>query len=113
MENYMMIEMIVKLSKSVDELEYSVMQAYDSFLAKYGAGSQYVNRLESYFDAIDKQREFINELESCVNAKNYAGIYDISNKIVAISELIKTDAKSLLFSMSSENIDESVNETIH
>ena len=108
-----MMEIIVKLSRSVDELEYSVMQAYDSFLAKYGTGSEYVTRLESYFDVIDKQREFINELEVCVNNKNYAAIYDISNKIIAISDLIKTDAKSLLFSMSSENVDEMNTETIH
>ena len=108
-----MMEMITKLSQSVNELEYSVMQAYDSFLTKYGAGSEFVARLESYFNAIDKQREFIDELELCVRNKNYALMYEISNKIVAISDLIKNDARSLLFSMSSETTDNTANETIH
>lgn len=107
------MEMIVKLSRSVNELEYSVMQAYESFLTKYGAGHQYIDRLESYFPAIDKQREYIDQLEECVKNSDYKMIYDISNKIIAISEMIKNDAKSFLFSMSSEGAKEVINEPIH
>jgi hypothetical protein len=40
-------------------------------------------------------------------------IYDISNKIVAISELIKNDAKSFLFSMNAEGAKELITDTIH
>lgn len=113
-----MMDIVNKLSRSVNDLEYSVMQAYDSFLNKYGAGSLYVSRLESYFSAIDKQRVFIDELERCVLDKNYTMTYHIANKIVAISEMIKNDARSLLFSINSDGTehkspDDSVNETIH
>lgn len=114
METQILNDMIVKLNQSVNELEYSVMQAYDSFLNKYGAGNPYVTRLECYFAAIDKQREFIDQLELCVNNKDYSTIHTISNKIVAISELIKNDARSLLFSIGAGAHNEDVKEeTIH
>jgi hypothetical protein len=108
-----MLDMVVKLSNSVNELEYSVMQAYDSFLSKYGAGHKHITRLESYFPAIDKQREYIDQLEELVKQKNFAAVYDVSNKVIALSEMIKNDARSFLFSLSSENFDETNSEVVH
>jgi hypothetical protein len=113
MDTKLFMDMIIKLSRSVNELEYSVMQAYDSFILKYGAGHKYIERLESYFPAIDKQREYIDQLEDCVKRNDFQMIYDISNKIVAISELIKNDAKSFLFSMNAEGAKELITDTIH
>ena len=113
METTHFMDLIAKLSRSVTELEYSVMQAYDSFLVKYGPGHEYIDRLESYFPAIDKQREYIDQLEDCVKNSDFQMIYDISNKIIALSEMIKNDAKSFLYSMSSEGVKETINEPIH
>lgn len=106
-------DMIEKLSRAVSELEYSVLQAYDSFLTKYGAGHKYINRIESYFPAIDKQKDCIEQLRVCLKQNDFRSVYDISNKICAISELIKSDAKSLLFSMGSSGVQECVNELVH
>jgi len=103
---------VIKVSRSVDELELSIVQAYDSFLLKYGAGHKYVDRLESYFSAIDKQREYIEEIQDYLKLGDHIMVYEISTKIVAISDMIKNDAKSFLFSINSDD-KEQIAETIH
>jgi hypothetical protein len=88
------------LSTTVNELELSVMHAYEQFLSKYGVGHEHVNRLESYFPAIDKQREYIVELDECIATKDFERFHEVATKVRALSELIKNDAKSLLSYMS-------------
>lgn len=92
-------EVMRTLAKTVCELEYTVMQAYEQFLVKYGAGHEYSNRLESYFPAIDKQHLFITEMEEKVKIGDLSFVLDRAVKIRALSEMIKEDAKSFLASM--------------
>lgn len=105
-------KMAVKLSNSVNELELSIIHAYDSFLQKYGPGHKYVDRLESYFSAIDKQREYIEELQKHLKNEDLAMIYEVSSKIVAISDMVKNDAKAFLYSINSDD-KEDIAETVH
>lgn len=104
---------IQNLSTTVNELEFSVMQAYDQFVLKYGVGHEHVNRLESYFPAIDKQREYIIELNECIVAQDFEKFHDVATKVRALSELIKNDAKSLLMYMSTGQHSELQEEQVH
>lgn len=106
-------ELLQTLATGVNELEISVMYAYDQFLIKYGAGHSHVTRLESYFPAIDKQREYIDELESCLLSNDLTKFYEVSIKVKALSELIKNDAKSLLTYMNTGQNMETQDEQIH
>lgn len=103
------------LSRTVTELEYSVVQAYDQFLLKYGAGHEYSARLESYFPAIDKQREYIDELDKHFADGNFIEFHRVAAKIRALSNMVKDDAKSFLSSISSgePTFAEWSDETIH
>lgn len=103
------------LSRTVTELEYSVVQAYDQFLFKYGAGHPYSARLESYFPAIDKQREYIDELEKYFADGNFIEFHSVTAKIRALSNMVKEDAKSFLGYISSgeSTFTEWSNETVH
>jgi hypothetical protein len=104
---------IETLSTTVNELELSVMHAYEQFLTKYGVGHEHVTRLESYFPAIDKQREYITELSRCLAIKDFERFHDVATKVRALSELIKNDAKSLLSYMSTGQHIEFQEEQIH
>ena len=104
---------IRELSRTVNELEYSVMQAYEQFLAKYGVGHEYSSRLESYFPAIDKQREYIDELDFHIKKGELEKFYDVATKIRALSEMIKTDAKDFLLSMAQGQTMKSQDEQMH
>lgn len=104
---------IETLSNTVNELELSVMHAYEQFVTKYGPGHVHVSRLESYFPAIDKQREYIDELNMCLVEKDFVKFHDISSKVRALSELIKNDAKCLLSYMSTGTHIEFQDEQVH
>lgn len=106
-------DIIKTLSISVTELELSVIHAYDQFLVKYGVGHVHVNRLESYFPAIDKQREYIEDLDKCLLSGDAARFYEVSMKVRALSELIKNDAKSLLTYMNTGQNMEMQDEQVH
>jgi hypothetical protein len=101
------------LSRTVNELEFSVMQAYEQFLAKYGVGHEYSSRLESYFPAIDKQREYIDELDSYIKTGELHKFYDVATKIRALSDMIKTDAKDFLLSMGTNQVMKTQDEQVH
>lgn len=104
---------IQTLSSVVDDLELSVMQAYDQFLLKYGAGHVHVTRLESYFPAIDKQRLYIEELNECLVSMDLIRFNEIACKVRALAELVKNDAKSLLLYMSTGAHSEFKEEQVH
>lgn len=101
------------LASTVNELELSVMHAYEQFLTKYGVGHEHVTRLESYFPAIDKQREYIIQLNECIVTKDFERFHDVATKVRALSELIKNDAKSLLSYMSTGQHIEFQDEQVH
>lgn len=99
MSNPEIEEVLRTLAKTVCELEYSVMQAYEQFLAKYGVGHEYSNRLESYFPAIDKQHLFITEMDDLAKKGDFEAVLNKAAKIRALSEMIKEDARSFLTTM--------------
>jgi hypothetical protein len=104
---------IQNLSTTVNDLELSVIHAYDQFVVKYGVGHEHVSRLESYFPAIDKQREYITKLNECIEAKDFEKFHDVATKVRALSELVKNDAKCLLSYMSTGQHIEFQEEQMH
>lgn len=113
MDNETIRSVIQTLSVTVNELELSVIHAYEQFVSKYGVGHEHVSRLESYFPAIDKQREYIEELNDCLVSKDYVRFHDVACKVRALSELVKNDAKCLLSYMSTGTHTEFQDEQVH
>lgn len=108
------IENVIRtLAHTVSDLEMSVMHAYEQFVVKYGAGHVHVSRIESYFSAIDKQREYIDQLSICVKSKDFVTFHELSSKVRALSEMIKNDAKCLLSYMSTGTHAEFQEEQVH
>jgi hypothetical protein len=83
------------LVTALDDLELSIVEAYESLKIKYGEEHFCIKRLHSYFPAIDLQRQYIQELDKLIVKCDYNN-YSIVSAICAISEFIKNDAKSLL-----------------
>lgn len=88
-----------KIASSLMELEHSVLTAYDQFSRKYGVVHEHTLRIETYFSAIEKQRELLIELDCHIKMRNFDKLYEVTAKINAMSELIKDDARSLLHSI--------------
>lgn len=88
-----------RLSSSLEELKMSVMSAYDQFFVKYGTGHPYITRLESYFPIIQKQEELILFLDEKIKHKDFQAVADIAAKIKGLSEMVKEDARALLYSI--------------
>ena len=85
-----------KIASSLVDLENSVLSAHEQFSRKYGAIHEHTLRIETYFSAIEKQRELLLALDSHIRLKNFDKLYEVTAKINAMSELIKEDARSLL-----------------
>ena len=88
-----------KIAASLINLENAVLSAHEQFSTKYGAIHEHTVRIETYFSAIEKQRELLLTLDSYIRVKNFDKLYEVSAKINAMSELIKEDARSLLYSI--------------
>lgn len=84
-----------KLFHSLEQLEESIDAAHESFKERYGSDHFSIVRLESYYPALDKQREYILALDILIMNKNFDN-YHIVTAICATSDFIKEDAKSLL-----------------
>ena len=84
-----------KLHHSLQQLEESIDAAHENFKSRYGDDHFSIIRLESYYPALDKQREYILELDMLISEKSFNN-YHIVTAICAISDFIKEDAKSLL-----------------
>ena len=101
MNNHELLLLREKLVSSLEELKTSVMSAYDQFLIKYGAGHPYICRLECYFPIISKQEELILVLDDMIKNEDINGVSHISAKIRGLAEMVKEDARSLLYSINS------------
>lgn len=84
-----------KLVVALDRLELSIVEAYESLRIKYGDEHFCIKRINSYFPAIDLQREYISQLDALIHRQDYNN-YSIISAICAISDFIREDAKSLL-----------------
>jgi hypothetical protein len=87
------------LITSVQELRHSITAAAYNMVEIYGNDHYSVQRLNSYFPALDKQDKYINELENLINLRKYETIINTITKIQAIGDMLKDDAKSLLSSL--------------
>jgi hypothetical protein len=84
-----------QLVVSLEQLEDSIISAYENFKITHGADHFCIIRLESYYPAIEKQKEYIKELDRLIETQCYDN-YAVVSAICATSEFIKSDAKSLL-----------------
>jgi len=96
-------EIIARLSKSIDELEHSIIQATEALSLKFGENHSTTIRLNEYNKAIQNQRKQIEKLTEAIQNNNFEEISRGVSIINGLSHMIKEDAKGLVESMFSEN----------
>lgn len=84
-----------QLAVSLEQLEESIASAYENFKLTHGEDHFCIVRLESYYPAIKKQKEYIKELDKLIESQCFDN-YAVVSAICATSDFIKSDAKSLL-----------------
>lgn len=89
----------ILLIDKMKDLRESIDEATKSFTVLYGENHSIVERLKSYYPALDKQEKYAEELDSIISAGDFERLSYVSLKIKAISEMIKDDARSLLSSI--------------
>lgn len=89
----------IVLIECMKELRLSIDDATEKFIQLYGENHEIVERLKSYYPALDQQEKCAEELDSLINAGDFEELNHVSLKIKAISEMIKNDAKELLASI--------------
>lgn len=94
-----LLEIKSELIQSMQQLRLSIDEASARMSQTYHEDHHIVQRLKSYYPALNKQEEYVNLLDSLIMEKNYEGIELLSAKIKAIADMIKSDAKSLLWSL--------------
>jgi len=94
-----MAEVRERLFLSIEELKLSVMSAYEQFLVKYGSGHAYISRLESYFPIIEKQKQLLASFDETLKSNDTQGMLTITAKLTGLSDMVKEDARSLLYSI--------------
>lgn len=97
LKDIMMIKQDLKCS--MNQLKDSIDEACSKMSKMYSEDHYVVQRLRSYYPALEKQQEYVNMLDVLVEQKNFEGIELLSIKIKAIADMIKSDAKSLLQSI--------------
>ena len=65
----------------------------------YGEDHHAIQRLQSYYPALDKQLEYAQQLHPLLMEKKHDEYMALIAKIQGISDMIKIDAKSLLNSL--------------
>ena len=88
-----------ELIYSMQRLRISIDEATAKMSETYHEDHHIVQRLKSYYPALDKQEEYVNMLDALILENNYEEIELLSTKIRAIADMIKTDARSLLLSL--------------
>ena len=84
------------LISSCDDLKQSIDVAKDGLLTKYGKEHYAVKRLDEYYLILNKQYEYIDEMEPFIKDQNYEEAALLSNKIKAMADMIKNDAYDLI-----------------
>jgi len=87
------------LDITVKELKVSIDAAILNMTEIYGEDHYSIQRLQSYYPALKKQVDYVNQLDKLIERNDYDNIMVFVSKIRAISEMIKKDAKSLLLSL--------------
>jgi hypothetical protein len=97
MEKY--FEMREDLFHAMKQLRTSIDDALLNMTKMYGEEHYAIQRLKSYYPALDKQLDYAHQLHSLLLEKQYDEYMLLISKIQAISDMIKIDAKSLLNSL--------------
>lgn len=84
-----------QLVGSMEQLEQSILVAHENFKITHGADHFCIPRLESYYPALEKQKQYIKKLDELIQAGCFDN-YAVVSAICATSEFIKSDAKSML-----------------
>jgi hypothetical protein len=97
MENF--FEMRDSLFASMKQLKSSIDEAMYNMTEMYGQNHYAIVRLRSYYPALDKQLEYAVELDRMMSQGDYDAAMALIAKIQGISEMIRSDAKSILNSL--------------
>lgn len=108
MELKSVLHIKTELQISMNQLKHSIDAACDKMSEMYSEDHHIVKRIRSYYDALEKQQEYVDMLDVLIERRDFQEIDLLSSKIKAIADMIKTDAKSLLSSINtgSEDIPE-------
>jgi hypothetical protein len=93
------IELREELYAGIKQLKSSIDDAMINMSKMYGEEHYAIQRLKSYYPALDKQLEYANDLDESMRTGNHEGTAQAIARIQAISDMIRTDAKSLLNSL--------------
>lgn len=97
MQNF--VELRDQLFASIKQLKTSIDDAMINMTKMYGDDHYAIQRLKSYYPALDKQLEYANELDESMRTGKHEETAQAIARINAISDMIRTDAKSLLNSL--------------
>lgn len=97
MQNF--VELRDKLFSSIKQLKTSIDDAMSTMTKMYGEEHYAIQRLKSYYPALDKQLQYANELDESLREGKHEDTAQAITRIQAISDMIRTDAKSLLNSL--------------
>ncbi len=93
------IELREELYAGIKQLKSSIDDAMINMSKMYGEEHYAIQRLKSYYPALDKQLEYANDLDESMRTGNHEETAQAIARIQAISDMIRTDAKSLLNSL--------------
>jgi hypothetical protein len=88
-----------ELFSSIKQLKSSIDDAMINMTKMYGEEHYAIQRLKSYYPALDKQLQYANELDESMRNGKHEETAQAILRIHAISDMIRTDAKSLLNSL--------------
>lgn len=97
MQNF--VELRDELFSSIKQLKSSIDDAMINMTKMYGEDHYAIQRLKSYYPALDKQLQYATELDESMRSGNHVETAQAMARIHAISDMIRTDAKSLLNSL--------------
>lgn len=85
-----------KLVESITTLRRCVDLAAMNIFEKYGNNHALLKRIESYYPGIEKSIEYVNMIEKSFLRGDFVEAQSLSEKVCAISEMIRTDASGIL-----------------
>lgn len=96
-------EILIKMKKELYSSIYNLKDSIDAATVKmtemYGEDHYAIKRLMTYHEALDKQFDYATTIDALIVEKKFSEVAHVITKIVALADMIKFDAKSLLSSL--------------
>lgn len=88
--------LITKLLDSFNELEKCIVYTKDVLAQKEGVSEDVLQRVNQYFEIVNKQRSLTEELRAHMQSQNWDEVSRHIKIINGLSSMIKEDAQSIL-----------------